>query len=57
MHLGAWGAQSVNHPTLAPGHDLKACEFEPCVGLCADSSDPGACLGFCVSLSLCPSPA
>ena len=32
-------------------------EFEPCVGLCADSSEPGACCGFCVSLSLCPSPA
>ena len=20
--------------------------FEPCIGLCADSSEPGACLGF-----------
>ena len=39
------------------GHDLTVCEFEPRVGLCADSSQPGACLGFCVSLSLCPSPA
>ena len=27
----------------------------PCP-LCADSSEPGACFGFCVSLSLCPSP-
>ena len=27
---------------LRAGHDLKACEFEPHVGLCADSSDPGA---------------
>ena len=26
--------------------------FEPGVGLCADSSEPGACLGFCVSVSL-----
>ena len=31
--------------------------FEPRIGLCADSSEPGACLGFCVSLALCPSPA
>ena len=29
----------------------------PASGLCADSSKPGACCGFCVSLSLCPSPA
>ena len=28
---------------------------EPRVGLCADSSEPGTCFGFCVSLSLCPS--
>ena len=39
------------------GHDLAVREFEPRVGLCADSSEPGACFGFCVSLSLCPSPA
>ena len=32
------------------------CEFELCVGLCADSSEPEACFGFCVSLSLWPSP-
>ena len=37
------------------GHDLTVCVFEPHVGLCADSSDPGACFTFCVSLSLCPS--
>ena len=28
------------------GHDLVVCEFEPCIGLCADSSEPGACFGF-----------
>ena len=39
------------------GHDLMVREFEPRIGLCADSSEPGACFGFCVSLSLCPSPA
>ena len=39
------------------GHDLTVCEFEPHVGLCADSSEPGACFRFYVSLSLYPSPA
>ena len=34
------------------GHDLAVDEFEPRVGLCADGSEPGACLRFCVSLSL-----
>ena len=34
------------------GHDLAVGEFEPRVGLRADSSEPGACFGFCVSLSL-----
>ena len=33
------------------------CEFEPRVRLCAGSLEPGACFGFCVSLSLCPAPA
>ena len=28
------------------GHDLTARGFEPHVGLRADSSEPGACLGF-----------
>ena len=34
-----------------------ACEFEPRIRLCADSSEPGDCFGFClsVSVSLCPS--
>ena len=39
------------------GHHLAVRGFEPRVGLRADSSEPGACLGFCVSPSLCPSPA
>ena len=46
---------------LGSGHDLEVCGFEPRMGLCADGSEPGACLGFCVSprppVSLCPSPA
>ena len=41
---------------FSSGRDLAVDEFEPHVGLCADGSEPGACLGFCVSLSLCPSP-
>ena len=82
--LGAWGAQSVKHLTLAEvtiswfvnlspvsgsaltawslepasfgsGHDLTVCEFKPHVGLCVDSSQPGTCFRFRVSLSLCPS--
>ena len=39
------------------GHDLMVREFEARVRLCADSSEPGACFGFCVSLFLCPFPA
>ena len=39
------------------GHDLPIHGFEPHVGLCVDSWEPGACFGFCVSLSLCPHPA
>ena len=42
---------------VGSGHDLAVHGFEPRVRLCADSSEPGALLGFCVSLSLCPSPA
>ena len=41
---------------FSSGHDLAVREFEPCVGLWADGSEPGACFQFCVSLSLCPSP-
>ena len=54
----AWVAQSVRRLTSAhSGHDLAVCEFEPRVGLCVDSSETGASFGFCVSLSLWPSPA
>ena len=41
---------------FSSGHDLTVCEFESRVGLCADSSEPGARFRFCVSLPLCPSP-
>ena len=50
-----WLGGSVRRPTS--GHDLTVCGFEPCVRLCADCLDPGACFGFCVSHYLCPSPA
>ena len=35
-------AQAVKRPTLdvGPGHDLTVHEFEPYVGLCADSAEP-----------------
>ena len=39
------------------GRDLTDRGFKPRVRLRADSSDPGACFRFCVSLSPCPSPA
>ena len=52
LELGqhAWVAQSVKHPTLdfGSGHGLTVCEFEPCIGLCADSAQPAWD-------SLCPS--
>ena len=35
------------------GHDFSIPKYEPHVGLCADSSEPGAYSGFCApSLSL-----
>ena len=34
------------------GHDLAVRGFEPRVRLCADSSEPGACFGSCLPLSL-----
>ena len=48
-HLGG-SAGRAHHALVLRG-------FEPCVGLCAASSEPGACFWLCVSLSLCPSPA
>ena len=37
---------------LSACFDLTAYEFAPHVQLCADSSEPGACFGVCISLSL-----
>ena len=52
-HLGgsvAWASD------FSSGHGTTACEFEPRVRLCADSSEPGTCFWLCVSFSLCLSP-
>ena len=54
---GAWVTQLVKPLTSAQAMILRSIEFEPHVGLCADSSEPGACFEFCVSISLCPSHA
>ena len=53
---GAPGWLSLLSVRLGSGHGLAVREFEPRLGLCADSSEPEACFGSCVSLSLCPSP-
>ena len=39
---GTWVAQLVKRLTLGfgSGHNLTVREFKPCVGLCADSSEP-----------------
>ena len=52
---GAWMAQSVKRLTLdlGSGHDLSVREFEPRIGLWADSVEPA---WDSVSLSLCSSP-
>ena len=54
---GRLGGSVGSASDFGSGHDLAAREFEPRVGLCADSSELGACFGFWVSLSLCSSPA
>ena len=53
---GRLGSLVGDASDFGSGHDLMVCEFEPRIGLCADGSEPGARFGFCVSLSLCPSP-
>ena len=49
--LGCLGGSVGWASDFGSGHDLGVHEFEPRVGLCADSSEPGACFRFCVSLS------
>ena len=51
-HLGGSVGETANSGS---GHDLAACEFEPRVGLCADSSEPGSLLRIlCLPLSVPP---
>ena len=49
--LGVPGSFSGSILDFGSGHDLTVRGFEPRVGLCADSLQPRACFGFCVSLS------
>ena len=49
---GCPGGSVGSASDFCSGHDLTGCGFEPRVGLCADSSEPGVCFGFNVSLSL-----
>ena len=55
-HEGRLGGSVSWAYDFGSGHDLTVGGFEPRFGLCAGSSEPGACFRFCVSLSLCPSP-
>ena len=55
--LGGLGGSVGWASNFGSGYDLTVRGFEPRVGLCADSSEPGACFGFCASFSLCSSPA
>ena len=52
--LGHLGGSVGWASDFSSGHELTVREFEPRVGLCADSSEPGAFFGFCVSLSAPP---
>ena len=54
--LGCLGGSVGSASDFSSGHDLADREFESRIRLCADSSEPGVCFGFCVSLSLCLSP-
>ena len=52
---GIWVARSVKCPLWLRSNE-SGVWVQPGLGFCADSSQPGVCLGFCVSLSL-PLPA
>ena len=51
IYRGAWAAQSVKHPTLAQVMNSWFVGWSPMWGS-ANSSECGACFGFCFSLSL-----
>ena len=50
---GRLGGSVDSASGFGSGHDLAVHGLEPHIGLCADSSEPGACFGFCLPLSLC----
>ena len=50
--MGCWVAQSIKHWTWARVMVLLSVSLSPASGY----GEPGACLKFCVSLCLCPSP-
>ena len=54
--LGRLGGSVGWASDLSSGHDLAVSEFQPRIGPCVDSSEPGACFGLCVSLSLSAPP-
>ena len=54
LTMGRLGGSVSWAPDFGSGHDLTVREFQPPIGLCADHSEPGACFGFCVSLSASP---
>ena len=50
---GSWVAQSVKRQTSAQVMSMPFVNLSPASGgFCSDSSEPGACFRFCVSLSL-----
>ena len=53
MGAPGWLSWPVVQPDFGSGHDLEVPETEPCITLCADSTDPA---WDSLSLSLCPSP-
>ena len=57
IKLGHLGGSVGETSDFGSGHDLTVHGFKLHIWLCADSSEPGACLRFCVSFSLCPTPA
>ena len=54
--MGCPGGSVGSASDFGSGHDLEVSGFEPHVGLCADSSEPEACFGFCVYVSLSARP-
>ena len=54
--LGRLGGSVREASSFGSGRDLTVCGFKPRVGLCADSSEPGDCFGFRVSLSVSAPP-